>query len=259
MNYPILNGAEPFTIEGNQDVFLICHGFLGTPQSVRHFALHLHQATGATISVPLLSGHGTHYKDLENSSKENWKRELISHYRHLKETYEHVWVIGQSMGATLALHLASEELEIDGLITINVALSVPYYESICKESTNHYFLESSPDIFKPIEPEITYNKVARKSVEQLLAVISDTKDRLVDIHCPILIIKSLRDHVVPHQQSDFLYQNIRSEIKQRFSLEKSYHVATLDCELSVLVDGIQDFIKRIRRHGPFVSALQSTK
>ncbi|MEU2777695.1 hypothetical protein ABZ646_33575, partial [Streptomyces sp. NPDC007162] len=54
---PVLPGAEPYRHAGGEVGVLLCHGFTGSPQSLRPWAEH-HAAHGLTVSLPLLPGHG---------------------------------------------------------------------------------------------------------------------------------------------------------------------------------------------------------
>ena len=49
----------------------ICHGFTGSPHSVLPWAQHL-AAQGFAVSVPLLPGHGTHWRDLARQGWQDW-------------------------------------------------------------------------------------------------------------------------------------------------------------------------------------------
>src|SRR5690606_34792468 len=60
---PLLTGAEPFRHERGETAVLLCHGFTGSPQSLRPWAEHL-AGRGLTVSLPLLPGHGTRWEDL---------------------------------------------------------------------------------------------------------------------------------------------------------------------------------------------------
>ena len=55
---PVLPGAEPFRHEGGEVGVLLCHGFTGSPQSLRPWAEYLAER-GLTVALPLLPGHGT--------------------------------------------------------------------------------------------------------------------------------------------------------------------------------------------------------
>ena len=53
----------------------ICHGFTGSPLSVLPWAEHL-AAQGFAVSVPLLPGHGTDWRDLARHRWQDWYTDL---------------------------------------------------------------------------------------------------------------------------------------------------------------------------------------
>ena len=68
----ILPGAEPYPPRRSGEAgVLVCHGFTGSPQSVRPWADHL-AAQGLTVSLPLLPGHGTRWEDLAVTGWQDW-------------------------------------------------------------------------------------------------------------------------------------------------------------------------------------------
>ena len=58
-----LPGTEPFEHTGGPVGVLLCHGFTGSPQTLRPWAEYLAQQ-GLTVSLPRLPGHGTTWQDL---------------------------------------------------------------------------------------------------------------------------------------------------------------------------------------------------
>src|SRR5215468_4314643 len=63
---PVMPGAEPFFHSGGSTGVLLCHGFTGSPASLRPWADHLADA-GLTVSLPRLPGHGTTWQDMAHT------------------------------------------------------------------------------------------------------------------------------------------------------------------------------------------------
>ncbi|WP_433742362.1 alpha/beta hydrolase [Falsibacillus pallidus] len=242
VTYPIMKGAEEFFFRGSETGILVCHGFVGTPQSVRKVSEEIYQSTGCTIFAPRLKGHGTCETDLSLCSHQDWFENLVQSYHHLKKYCSKVYVIGQSMGGTLALKLASSGFDIAGIITVNAAIQIPGYDCYREAGCSGFIQEGSPDINLPIEEELTYTRVPMSAVQQLLQLIDTTKERLRKVACPALLIKSIHDHVVPHEATDLIYDSISSVNKSIITLDKSFHVATMDCEIEKIIDSIKQFI-----------------
>ena len=60
---PVMPGAEAFAHEGGPTGVLLCHGFTGSPQTLRPWAEYLAKA-GLGVSLPRLPGHGTTWQEM---------------------------------------------------------------------------------------------------------------------------------------------------------------------------------------------------
>src|SRR5690625_1624462 len=238
--YAVLNGAEEFYIQGGDIGILLSHGFIGTPQSVRYLGEKL-ATYKYTVFAPRLKGHGTHYNDLEKCHYEDWYHSIKTGYELLKTRCETIFVIGQSMGGTLALHLV-HEFELSGAILINPALTIPSYEHLKGMSAPRFIEEGKPDIKAKDVTEIAYEKVPLTAIHQLQTLMEQTPTILSEIHTPILGIQSAVDHVVPPENTDFILQQVKSETKEKVILPNSYHVASMDNDKDIIVETAHQFI-----------------
>lgn len=241
--YPVLLGAEEFFFKRNDIGILISHGFNGTPQSVRYIGEEFAKQ-GFTVLGPRLYGHGTHYNDLEESSINDWFQSLEQGYQQLKQHCTSVFVIGQSLGGTLALWLARRYQEIKGIVIINAALEVPAYDYLNGKKEPRYLKESEPDIHANDVFEITYSKVPIKAIHELQNLMKKTPPIIPDIQCPVLGIHSRIDHVVPPANTDYILQHIGSTKKAKLVLQNSYHVASMDYDKDLIVKSGTEFIQQ---------------
>lgn len=242
ITYPVIPGAGAFYYEGNQTGILLCHGFNGTPQSVRDVGVDLMEK-GFTVYAPRLTGHGTDPEDFRCSTNKCWYESMEAGIRFLRERCRHVIVVGQSMGGTLALKAALAGLT-DAVITINAALSVPGYACHAADEVCRFIDEDEPDIKADDVYEIVYDKVPTSAIRELLALIEEVRPRVSDVNVPTCVIHSAVDHVVPPEDSMWLYEQIQAP-KQRIVLEQSYHVATMDHDRSRLSDVIGTFCEQV--------------
>lgn len=237
-----MKGAGAFFFEGNEIGVLICHGFNGTPQSVRYLGECLSEQ-GFTVYAPRLEGHGTDPHEMEKCHYKDWINSVKMAVNFLKSRCLEVFMIGQSMGGTLALTLASENCcKLTGIITINAALSVPGYECFRHDFSKRFIPEDVPDIKQENVVEIVYDSVPTRAIRNLLALMDQSLLKLSSISCPTLLLKSKIDHVVPPTCTDMIYNEIQSCQKRIVTLENSYHVASLDHDRQKIVDDIIDFI-----------------
>src|SRR6516165_12269673 len=84
-------GTEPFEHDGGEVGVLLCHGFTGSPQSLRPWAEYLAER-GLTVSLPLLPGHGTRWEDMQVTGWPDWYAEVDRELRALSERCRLVFV-----------------------------------------------------------------------------------------------------------------------------------------------------------------------
>lgn len=241
--YDVIPGAEAFYIEGNEIGILLVHGFVGTPQSVKFLGKQFADK-GFTVLAPRLKGHGTHFKELEEATHEDWLDQLEQDYYKLKQVCNDVFIVGQSMGGALSLLLANK-VKPSGVITINAAFQVPGYELYKDEQIIKYVQEGKPDIKDDSVIEITYPFVPVHAIKQLLSVIEISKKNLLHVTSPLLLFKSIHDHVVPPASTDLVYENVSSCQKEMIELTNSYHVASMDFDKNVIIQSSEIFIRNI--------------
>ncbi|RSL32141.1 alpha/beta fold hydrolase [Salibacterium salarium] len=225
-NYPVMEGAEPFYFEGNETGVLVIHGFTGAPQSMRPLGETFHQA-GFTVFGPRLAGHGTHYKDLEQTSYKEWCNTVEEGYHFLRETCSDIYIAGLSMGGTLTLHVAEQFPAVKGIILINAAIDVPNMNADTIVGTQYVDTET-PDIKQEHVYELTYEKTPVQSFREIQKLMKDQREKLHDIQVPARIFVSDVDHVVPPSNSEYIYNGLASANKRIIPMHDSYHVATLD-------------------------------
>lgn len=242
--YPVLSGAEPFFFKGNHIGILISHGFIGTPQSVRFLGEYI-ASQGYTTYAVRLKGHGTHYEDMERCTYHDWIQSLEEGYRFLQHHCRDIFILGQSMGGTLTMQLASKYPDIKGVMLINAAMTtVPVMEEFKHKQEPRFIDEGAPDIKAGDVYEITYTKAPIRSIQQLLSLIDDTRKKLPSVSCPTLAFRSEDDHVVPPENTDYIMAHIQSGIKETITLYNSYHVASMDYEKKFIAEQCCLFIEK---------------
>src|SRR5262245_26067441 len=163
---PLMPGAEPFDHEGGPVGALLCHGFTGTPQSLRPWAEHL-AAAGLTVSLPRLPGHGTTWQEMNLTRWPDWYAEIDRALTKLRERCPEVFVMGLSMGGTLALRLAEERPdEVAGLVLVNPSLLTTRPDRHLLPALRLVLPSVPPiasDIKKPGVTELAYSRVPLKA------------------------------------------------------------------------------------------------
>ena len=120
---PVMPGAESYSHDGNSTGVLLCHGFTGSPQSLRPWAEYLADA-GLSVSLPRLPGHGTTWQEMARTRWEDWYAEVSRAFEELRGRSDQIFVMGLSMGGCLALRLAEiQGTAISGLVLVNPSVT----------------------------------------------------------------------------------------------------------------------------------------
>ncbi|HEV3401546.1 MAG TPA: alpha/beta fold hydrolase [Acidimicrobiales bacterium] len=227
----VLPGAEPFSAPGGPAGALLLHGFTGSPHSVRGVAAALAGA-GLAVEAPLLPGHGTRMEDLLRTGWDDWFAAVERSWHGLRSRCERVAVFGLSMGGSLALALAAAHPEVAGLALVNPFVDPPAdsFRDLLRgllDSGSDVIPGIAGDIADPDAVEVAYPGTPIAPLLSLSEALARLVSRLGDITCPLLVMTSRRDNVVPPVSSDVLAERVAGPV-ERVPLENSLHVATLD-------------------------------
>lgn len=243
MNNHVNNEAREEFLEGSNIGVLVIHGFTGSTQSMRLVAYQLNK-WGYTVSLPRLKGHGTTPADMENYTYRDWIESVTTAYQELANKVKDVFVLGLSIGGTLALYCGIH-LPVKGIITVNAAVNIPQFKALYDDpSTPRFMKRIGSDIKKEKVTEWAYDRMPKKSINDTIVLTDLVRNDLPKVECPILIFKSPEDHVIPSTNQDYIYEHVSSTQKALVILEESYHVATLDNDLAGLLNKTYQFIER---------------
>ncbi|GAC1324993.1 MAG: alpha/beta fold hydrolase [Mycobacteriales bacterium] len=244
---PILPGAEPFHHDGGAVGVLLCHGFTGTPQSMRPWGEHL-AAAGLTVTCPRLPGHGTRWQDMNVTRWEDWYGEVERSFDALRGRSESVFVMGLSMGGTLSLRLAEQRgAEVSGLVLVNASLGTEDKRAKLLPVLSKVVASFPPvgnDIKKPGVTELAYDRLPLKAAASLQKLWALTRAELARVTQPLLVFRSREDHVVEPVSGRLLLEGVSSTEVEEHILEDSYHVATLDNDAPAIFAGSLEFVRQ---------------
>lgn len=245
---PVLPGAEPYRHEGGEVGVLLCHGFTGSPQSLRPWAEYLAER-GLTVSLPLLPGHGTRWQDMQVTGWQDWYAEVDRALRELLDRCDQVFVFGLSMGGALALRLAAKHgRAVSGVVVVNPGIKVHGWAAHALPVVRHLVPATkglASDIAKEGSDEVGYDRVPLHAAYSLRNFFRLVDSELPQVTQPLLLLHSVRDHVVPPADSARVLSRVSSRDVREVLLEQSYHVATLDHDAELIFDESHAFIGRL--------------
>ena len=243
----VIAGAEPQSWAGGPDGVLVLHGFTGNPSSMRPLATAFAGA-GFTVELPRLPGHGTTVEEMMTTGWADWSGAADEAYRSLAARCERVVVAGLSMGGTLTCWLAIRHPDIAGIVCVNPMVEPPAESFMdMMRATLEQGVAIIPgigsDIARPGVTESAYLGTPIAPLLSLLEAVIGMAPRLPEIRCPVLLLNSPQDHVVPPSASDLLASSVSGPI-ERVTLARSYHVATLDYDREEIETRAVDFAQK---------------
>jgi carboxylesterase len=241
---------EPFSHDGDDVGVLLCHGFTGSPASLRPWADHL-AAEGFSVRLPLLPGHGTRWQEMNRTSFDQWLGAVDAALSELRGHCRAVVVAGLSMGGTLTLRLAElHPMDIAGIILVNPSVMSLRKEMLALPVLKHLVPSLkgiTDDIALPGQTELGYARTPLKAVDALRKGWAATKADLAAVTAPVLLLRSRVDHVVEPENSALVLDRISSTDVTEIVLEKSFHVATLDYDAQLIFTESVSFIRRVTK------------
>jgi carboxylesterase len=243
---PVMPGAEPFTHMGGTTGALLCHGFTGSPQSLRPWAEYLAEA-GLSVSLPRLPGHGTTWQDMARTRWEDWYAEVDRAFDGLRAQVDEIFVMGLSMGGCLALRLAElRGSAVSGLVLVNPSLTGDT-RLLMLAPVLKFVLPSlkgiGSDIKKEHVTELGYDRTPVKAVDSMRGLWRVTQAQLGDVTQPVLAYHSTDDHVVGPASLALLRSVLPEKQLEVRECPDSYHVATLDNDAPAIFAGSLEFVR----------------
>lgn len=252
MSVPVLAGAEPWSWPGGPAGALVIHGFTGSPQSMRGLAEALAGA-GFAVELPRLPGHGTTVQDMAGTSWTDWAGAAEAAYQPLSGRCEKVVVAGLSMGGTLALWLASRHPELAGVAVVNAAVGMA--DESLAEGLREMLAQGSEfipgvggDLADPSATELAYDQVPVRALLSLGEAMAEVEAGLNRIRCPVLVMNSPQDHVVPAGAAELIAEAVSGPV-ERITLARSFHVATLDYDRHLVEERTVEWARRVTAPG----------
>jgi carboxylesterase len=204
---------------------VVLHGLGGTAATMQPLADAL-RADGHEVVAPTLPGHGATPEALLSATWADWLRAADVGAE---------LAVGQSMGAGLALALASAG-KVAAVVAINPLAADPDALDALTwmDDRGKHWVDVPPSTVG----ELAYERLpisALKAMHEALATIE-----LSAVRCPALIVTSARDEVIDPANSDLVASSLPRS-PARLTLGRSGHVATLDADRAALADAVRVF------------------
>jgi carboxylesterase len=205
---------------------------------------------GFTVRLPLLPGHGTHWRDLNRTPWTEWYAHAEKDLTELTGRCRSVFVFGLSMGGTLTLRLAEQHPEIAGIVLVNPSVMTLRRDAKLLTVLSRV-LPSLPgignDIAKPGVQEGCYDRLPLRAAASLAQLWRVVRADLGKVTQPTLLLRSATDHIVEPENAAAVLAEIGSADVTEVVLADSFHVATLDNDAPAIFERSTEFVGRVHR------------
>ncbi|MDA8330691.1 MAG: alpha/beta fold hydrolase [Candidatus Dormibacteraeota bacterium] len=233
--------ARPYWLGDGSKGVLLLHGFAGTPPELRLLAEWL-AARGFVAYAPLLAGHGTTPEEMAKTGRWDWIRSANGALDALLERCPHVGVAGQSMGATLALHLAATRPEIEAVVSqagllyltdwrlrLLPALQGLVRWEVPSDEVDLYRLEGLHDLH-------SYDRRPTRAILELVRLGRLVRSEMPAVVRPLLVLHGGRDGVVDPANADQILALASSPIRAYRRFERTGHGMSVDIDRHEVAD-----------------------
>jgi carboxylesterase len=206
---------------------LCLHGLGGTGATMWPIVAACIDA-GFTTLAPTLPGHGVDPEDLVGVTWNEWLDAA--------KAWEADVVVGQSMGANLALQLCAEQRCAAAVCINPVAVDPDAIEGLeWRQSRGQSWVEVGPSSVG----EIAYERLPIEAVIEMTQGVAATDLAAVDR--PVLLVTSAEDDTIDPASSDAVASALQGDVR-RLRLRRSGHVATLDKDREILQRAVVEFV-----------------
>jgi carboxylesterase len=243
---PQLHRTPQSNYRGRRLGCVLVHGLSSSPAALREWA-EAFSRHGIDTHLVLLPGHGTRPEDLLQVQWEDWYAAVVQAVQDMRQHCDKVFVLGQSLGGSLALRVAAHNA-VDGVITLAAIAYLKNWRLWFLPFLRPFLRwRQSPDndIARPISDSGSYDRLPLHAIEQLLELAGLVRRDLPQIEVPVLLVQSENDHVAPPGNLDFIYEHIGAVDKQLMRLRDSYHVISLDHDRLRVIDHSIRFLHRV--------------
>ncbi|MCC6216349.1 MAG: alpha/beta fold hydrolase [Polyangiaceae bacterium] len=232
---------------------LALHGFGGTPLEVE-IAVSAARAVGRRAFAPLLPGHGTHATELARTRWADWASAAELALDEVAPERERAVVVGLSMGALLAIHLAASRPDrVAGVALLAAAtrLAAPF-PSLALAAVDRLRLpdfavpKAGADLGDP-EARRTHTTYETQPVHAAISVRAAgprARSRLPGIRAPLLVLHGARDRVCPVANAAEIARLAGSPDVRVRIFPRSRHILTRDVERAAVAEELREFVER---------------
>ena len=218
---------------------VIIHGFTGNLYDNEYLMNYLEYNPRFDVYAETLPGHNQ--DRFSDASINDWKKSIdILITRLINNGYREIYLVGHSMGGILAAYAASKYKEIKKVVFINSAFDYLNFKQNKEDLKDKDFSK-----YRNL-----WQKALRTSpfmVNEFRKLVKESNLLLKKVSCDSLIIRSVRDEIIPYEVGNLIYDGINSKRKYLTDVQDASHVLLSGNKKDVVSKYIELFLKGGRK------------
>ncbi len=254
---------DDITDVNKKNAVLLFHGLTGSPFEMKKYGAFLFQK-GYDVFCYSFPGHGERIHEIETVTWTDWCDFAQKKYDLLRPDYNHFFVSGLCLGASMAVYLGEHNKDITGIVALSTTLfldgfCIPWTASLLPVALNtivRYYYTFPEDDCYGVKNERTRKSLAKvmskvdigmdnyplNAVQGLLKLSKDVRKNLKKVTSPILCIHSKYDNLASTKGAKIVINGVSSKIKKYVELNDSYHMVLYDNEKSLVMNTVEGFL-----------------
>lgn len=224
---------------------LLLHDFGGSPANLRPWGEAL-AAAGVAVSIPRLPGHGTRWKDLNQTGWPDWYAKADAALTDLRARYDQVFAMGLSVGATIALRLAAlRPDDVAGVVVVNPLVSAPLGTPrplALMRYVRRTSAANASDVHVAGAKGVGYQRTPLRAAHSAARFGATVCGELSAVKAPVLLVRSVADHVVRAEDARTVAAGLTAADVRVVELADSYHLVPLDHDAGRLAEESIGFV-----------------
>lgn len=140
---------------------------------------------------------------------------------------------------------------VDAVIALSAGLSLGYgrrfFLPVVPSFVRFVPKRTGPDIREPEAKakEVHYDRMPVQAIRELTRFLGCLRSRLPWVASPVLLMHARHDHTIGHRNMDKIRLLLGAAEVRAMTLERSYHVITLDVERSIVHSACVEFMRNV--------------
>jgi len=228
---------------GASGIVIFIHGFMGSPRQFDTLVQTVHEQ-GLSVAALLLPNHGSTPKDFGSGTFQRWQAYVDTEVESFSREYEHIWLVGHSMGGLLSINAAARfQKNARGVFMIASPFKLTLFSrNVAKIGLKIVFGRKVDPVriaylshcSISLSPSIMWRSV--KPWKELKKLMAAALENLPSVHAPVTAAYSSSDELVSLDSLGILFSGLNEAPYEQLLLSDSLHVYYTEDE--------QDMIRR---------------